>query len=259
MTEFEPKIVGFLCNWCSYAGADLAGVSRFQYPPNIRILRVMCSARVEPSIVMEMFLQGADGVFVGGCHLGDCHYIKGNYYAEKRMKLVRKLLEKSDLSPQRFRLEWVSASEGARFAGLMGDFTALIKEIGPSPVAGDDPDRKVMGSLFIARNILEDFRLRALVSKQVQLIEEGNVYGKKFEEEDLDNILYKAVDDEYNRAMILWSTKEEPLSVKAIAEATDIPPDQVLNEIANLRKRDLIRVDRIEGQSPLYASQGFEV
>jgi hypothetical protein len=208
---------------------------------------------------MEMFLQGADGVFVGGCHLGDCHYIKGNYHTEKRMKLVRKLLERSGLSRQRFRLEWVSASEGARFAGLMKDFTDLIREIGPSPVAGDDPDRKIMESLFISSNILQDFRLRALISKQVQLIEEGNVYGKKFEEEDLDNVLFKAVEDEFNRAMILWSTKGEALSVKAIAEATDIPPGSVLNEIANLRKRDLIKMDRIEGQSPLYVSQGFEV
>jgi hypothetical protein len=196
---------------------------------------------------------------VGGCHLGDCHYIKGNYYTEKRMKLVRGLLEKSGLSRQRFRLEWVSASEGARFAGLMKDFTDLIKEIGPSPVAGADPDRKKMESLFIARNILEDFRLRALISKQVELTEEGNVYGKKFTEDELDSVLFKAVDDEFDRAMILWSTRKEALSVKAIAEATDIPPGKVLNEIANLRKRDLIKLDRIDGQSPLYISEGIEV
>jgi F420-non-reducing hydrogenase iron-sulfur subunit len=259
LAEFEPKVVGFLCNWCSYAGADLAGVSRFQYPPNIRIVRVMCSARVEPSIIMEMFLQGADGVFVGGCHLGDCHYIKGNYFTEKRMKLVRRLLGRTGLSPQRFRLEWVSASEGARFAGLMKDFTDLIREIGPSPVSGDSPDLKDAQLLFIARNILEDFRLRALINKQLQLIEEGNVYGKKFTEEELDKILFKAMDDEFDRAMILWTSRAEPLSVKTIADMTDIPAGKVLNEIANLRKRDLIRLDRVEGQSPLYISQGFEV
>lgn len=259
MADFEPKIVGFLCNWCSYAGADLAGVSRFQYPTNIRVVRVMCSARVDPSIIMEMFLQGADGVFVGGCHIGDCHYITGNHYTEKRMKLVRKLLEKVGMSRQRFRLEWVSASEGVRFAGIMKDFVDLIKEIGPNPVAGDSPDIAKMENLFIAKNVLEDFRLRALVNKQVEFLEKGNVYGKKLDEEELDKILYDALDVEFDRAVILWTTRREPLSVRAISEATNIPPDRVLDEIANLRRRDLIKLDRIEGQSPLYISQGFEV
>jgi F420-non-reducing hydrogenase iron-sulfur subunit len=129
---FEPKIIAFLCNWCSYAGADLAGVSRYQYPTNTRTVRVMCSSRVDPVLIIEMLIHGADGVLVGGCHLGDCHYITGNYYTEKKIKLAKKLIEKSGLDPNRLRLEWVSASEGERFSKVVSDFVNEIKALGPS-------------------------------------------------------------------------------------------------------------------------------
>ncbi|MBI4286550.1 MAG: hydrogenase iron-sulfur subunit [Chloroflexi bacterium] len=131
---FEPKIVGFLCNWCTYAGADLAGVSRLQYPANVRVIRVMCSAAVDPVFVMKALLGGADGVFVGGCHLGDCHYTRGNYFTRRRVAMVKKLLEVIGLEPERLELEWISASEGARFAEAMRDFTQKIKALGPNPV-----------------------------------------------------------------------------------------------------------------------------
>ncbi len=136
METFEPKILGFLCNWCSYAGADLAGVSRFQYPPNIRIIRVMCSARVNPAFVLKALLSGIDGVLVGGCHPGDCHYIKGNYYTRRRMTALRRLLKIVGLEPDRVRLEWVSASEGMRFAQVVREFTETIKGLGPNPLKG---------------------------------------------------------------------------------------------------------------------------
>jgi F420-non-reducing hydrogenase iron-sulfur subunit len=133
--EFEPKIVGFLCNWCSYAGADLAGVSRIQYPPNIRIIRVMCSGRVDPAFVLEAFKDGADGVLVAGCHLpSDCHYLSGNFKAQRRIQLLKRVLEQFGIEPERLRLEWVSASEGDRFATVIKDMTEQIKKLGPSPV-----------------------------------------------------------------------------------------------------------------------------
>jgi F420-non-reducing hydrogenase iron-sulfur subunit len=133
--EFEPKIVGFLCNWCSYAGADLAGVSRIQYPPNIRIIRVMCSGRVDPAFVLEAFKNGADGVLVAGCHLpSDCHYLSGNFKAQRRITLLKKVLEQFGIEPERLRLEWVSASEGDKFATIIRDMTEQIKKLGPSPL-----------------------------------------------------------------------------------------------------------------------------
>jgi len=134
MTEFEPRIVGFLCNWCSYAGADLAGVSRIQYPPTLRIVRVMCSGRVDPIFIIEAFRSGADGVLVAGCHPGDCHYLAGNYKVQRRVVMLKRLLEQFGLEPERLRLEWVSASEGDRFATVIKDMTEEIKKLGPSPL-----------------------------------------------------------------------------------------------------------------------------
>jgi len=134
MTEFEPRIVGFLCNWCSYAGADLAGVSRIQYPPTLRIVRVMCSGRVDPIFIIEAFRSGADGVLVAGCHPGDCHYLAGNYKAQRRVVMLKRLLEQFGIEPERLKLEWVSASEGDRFATVIKDMTEEIKKLGPSPL-----------------------------------------------------------------------------------------------------------------------------
>lgn len=128
---FEPKIIVFACNWCSYAGADLAGVSRLQYPTNIRIVRVMCSGRVDPAFVLKAFLNGADGVMLAGCHPGDCHYLEGNLRAEERMKNMVEALKILGWEIDRFRLEWISASEGKRFAQVMTEFTKKIRELGP--------------------------------------------------------------------------------------------------------------------------------
>ncbi len=130
--EFKPKIIGFLCNWCCYGGADLCGVSRFQYPPYLRVIRVMCSGRVDLKFILQSFLEGADGVFVGGCHLNDCHYVtEGNYDALSMSKLCNFLLEHTGINPKRFRLEWVSAGEGSRFASIMNEFSMSIKQQGP--------------------------------------------------------------------------------------------------------------------------------
>jgi F420-non-reducing hydrogenase iron-sulfur subunit len=133
--EFEPKIIGFLCNWCSYAGADLAGVSRIQYPPNIRIIRVMCSGRIDPAFVLEAFKDGADGVLVAGCHLpSDCHYISGNFKAMRRINLLKRVLKDFGIEPERLRLEWVSASEGDKWAAVVRSMVEDLKKLGPSQV-----------------------------------------------------------------------------------------------------------------------------
>ena len=119
MAEFKPNIVSFLCNWCSYTAADLAGVSRLKYPPYIKVIRVMCSSRVDPVFILKSLLDGADGVLVGGCHPGDCHYQKGNYYARRKIALVKQLLKTLNLEPERVRLSWIGASEGPRFAEVL--------------------------------------------------------------------------------------------------------------------------------------------
>lgn len=129
--RFEPNIVAFLCNWCSYAGADLAGTSRLQYPANLRVIRVMCSGRVNPMFVVNAFMEGADGVLVGGCHPGDCHYDQGNYFARRRMLLLREVLEFVGIDPRRLSVTWVSASEGGNFAEVVRSVTEQVKSLGP--------------------------------------------------------------------------------------------------------------------------------
>jgi F420-non-reducing hydrogenase iron-sulfur subunit len=135
MSEYEPKIIGFLCNWCSYAGADLAGVSRFQYPTNLLVIRVMCSGRVHPSHILRAFKNGADGVLIAGCHTpNDCHYISGNFKAERRVTVLKNLLTQLGLEPERLRLEWISAAEGEKFSKTVKEMTENIRKIGPSPI-----------------------------------------------------------------------------------------------------------------------------
>ncbi len=131
LEEFEPNIIGFLCNWCSYAGADLAGTSRIQYPANIKIIKVMCSGRVNPMYVVNALQQGADGVLIGGCHPGDCHYQHGNLLARRRMAILKNLLEFIGIDSRRVRMTWVSAAEGRKFAEVIKEVTEEIKKIGP--------------------------------------------------------------------------------------------------------------------------------
>ncbi len=139
--SFEPKLVGFLCTWCSYTGADLAGTARTKYPPNLRVIRVMCSGRIDPNFVLQALAGGADGVLVCGCHPGDCHYSEGNYKCMRRLPITRRIVEGMGIDPRRVRLEWVSASEGNRFAAIVTEFTEQIRALGPLTLADWPFDR----------------------------------------------------------------------------------------------------------------------
>ena len=131
-SDWEPKILGFLCRWCSYAGADLAGTSRKKYPANIRIIKIPCSGRIDPLLVMRALRSGFDGVLVSGCHPGDCHYQTGNYRARRRIAITKKFLEFMGIEPERLQASWVSASEGGKFAEVVAEITADLKKIGPN-------------------------------------------------------------------------------------------------------------------------------
>lgn len=135
--EWSPVIVAFLCNWCSYAGADLAGTGRMQYPPTIRVIRVPCSGRVNPLYIIKALAEGADGVMVSGCHPGDCHYLTGNMYARRRFNVLKQLLRLSGFHPDRVQFTWVSASEGNRFVETVSEVTEIIKALGPNPMGGE--------------------------------------------------------------------------------------------------------------------------
>ena len=132
--DFEPRIVAFLCTWCTYAGADLAGTSRIQYPPNVRIIRLMCTGALDPLYVVRALTEGADGVLIGGCHRGDCHYLNGNYKARRRVAVLKTILDKTGLGKERVMLRWISASEGQKFAETVKDFVGRLKKLGPNPL-----------------------------------------------------------------------------------------------------------------------------
>jgi len=134
MDNFEPRIIAFLCNWCTYTAADLAGTSRIQYPPNIRVIRLMCSGALDPLYVTKALLEGADGVLIGGCHPGDCHYQSGNYKARRRIAILQTILEQVGFDPERVWLRWISASEGQRFAETVKEMVETLKQKGPNPL-----------------------------------------------------------------------------------------------------------------------------
>ncbi|MBD3253716.1 MAG: hydrogenase iron-sulfur subunit [Candidatus Lokiarchaeota archaeon] len=251
--SFEPKILGFLCNWCSYAGADLAGVSRIQYPPNIRVIRVMCSGRVDPEFIFQGFIAGIDGIIVMGCHPGDCHYLEGNYEAEQKFIMVKKFLEFVNFE-NRIRLEWVSASEGNRFAEIVTDFTSQIKNIGPSSLHGDRIDRNLLIKINAMKLAATSYRLRALVGRERALTEQENVYGELIPQEKFNNIFTQAIHDEYIRHRILLSLGKDPKSVKDLAIELEIDADDILDHILILKGRSQVNLDKIIGNSPIYTN-----
>ncbi|MBI4295129.1 MAG: hydrogenase iron-sulfur subunit [Chloroflexi bacterium] len=252
---FEPKVLAFCCNWCSYAGADLAGVSRTQYAHNARIIRTMCSGRIEPRFVLEGFLHKADGVLVLGCHLGDCHYTTGNYQAMNRMKVTRKLLEYAGIDSRRLALDWVSASEGSRFAELITGFVKQVKQLGPLGSVEEMSARELELALKAARAATETERLRWVTSKQAEFTDKGNIYGEVFTEHEINRMLEGVVADEVNVSKITLLLQEGPLSVKELAARTGLSPRSVLRYIAMLRRKQQVDLHSVRETSPLYVAR----
>ena len=247
--EFEPKILGFLCNWCSYAGADLAGVSRIQYPPNVRVIRVMCSGRVDPVFVFEALKIGIDGVIIMGCHPGDCHYISGNYEAEMKFDSIKKLLNHVGLA-DRVYLEWVSAAEGVRFGEVITNFTEKIQKLGKIPIK----EKNLLLDLNAMENAVSETRLRAFIGRKRKITEEGNVYEEKIPLADFEDKQDQAILDEYIRQKIQILLKTKSNSVKELAKVLNVDSSDVLAHIVVLKDRGLITMDRVDGYTPYYVS-----
>jgi len=253
-TDFEPKIVGFLCNWCSYAGADLAGVSRFQYPPHLRVIRVMCSGRVDPPLVIRAFSRGADGVMILGCHPGDCHYATGNYYARNRAQVLAQLFGEVGMDAGRFMLDWVSAGEGERFASLVSSFTDQVRglgALGSEFVSAGERDELPL-RLNAATHVVVGERVRWLMGRKREMLEKGDVYGRSVEAQEYDALLESCVTDEYLRNRLLLLTADQPLSVVEMARAIGVPPRQVLPHVMALEQGGLMAMVGIEGYTPTY-------
>ena len=241
--EFKPKILGFLCNWCSYAGADLCGVSRHQYPPTMKIIRVMCSGRVDLEFVLRAFSRGNDGVFIGGCWLGECHYItEGNYDALSVMHLGKKLLEHAGIHPDRLRLEWVSASQGARFAEVVTDFTTRLKEIGPLGDAEGMDDKTVKLKLEAITKLLPYIKLVEREKIRVRF-EDKRQYEEFFSSPKMKALFEDLIAEKLAISQIMVLLKGQALSTGEIAENLRMTASDVSKHLSTSARQRLIRFD----------------
>lgn len=241
--NFKPRIIGFLCNWCCYGGADLCGVSRFQYPTYLRVIRVMCSGRVDLKFVIRALSNGADGVFVGGCHLNDCHYnTEGNYDALIMTATGKKLLKGIGINPSRFRLEWVSAGEGIRFAEIMNDFSEKVRQLGPLG-ADEGIDKNGLGVKLdaIARlvpyiKLVERKWMRMLVRSEAE-------YEKFITGGEFDRLYAETIGNKLAMSRILSLLRKSPLSTEEIAVALEMSPTDVSKHINTSSRHGFVKYD----------------
>jgi len=245
--NFEPKILSFLCNWCAYAGADLAGISRFQYPPNTRVIRVMCSGRVDPVFIPKAFLAGYDGVMILGCHPGDCHYLTGNYQAEKKINLTRKLLNMAVIDSERLLLDWVSAGEGERFSQVVRQFIEKIRSIGPFPL-----DQEMKGKLQAVRASLDGEKIRWMVGKGPELMEMENVYKERVPKERLEELIEATIRDELIKNRIIQLVEIKPITATDISQTLNLKLKDTLSYLVSLVGEGKIGFHPSEEKVPKY-------
>jgi len=218
----------------------------------------MCVGRIDPAIVLETFAKGADGVLVIGCHPPDCHYIEGNLQAERKIKMLKKLISLTGLKPERLRLEWAYASEIERFAKIIDDFRNQVTALGPSPLTRERPDTNILLNIEAAKAVAEDFRLRVLVGRERELTEKENVYGEQISQEEFDVLLHEIIEADFIRHKIHLLTKEKPMSIKEIAAITNMKPALVLRHIVNMRRKGMVTLDHVERTTPLYKALGVQ-
>ena len=246
--NFQPKILSFLCNWCAYAGADLAGISRFQYPPNTRVIRVMCSGRVDPAFIPKAFLIGYDGVMILGCHPGDCHYISGNYQAEKKINITKKLLEMAGIGTERLLLDWVSAGEGERFSQVVRKFVEKIQSLGPFPIT-----EETKALLKAIQSSLEGEKIRWILGKGPELMEKENVYHEHVPKDRLDHIIETTIRDEFIKNRIMTLLESKSLSAFEISRALNLIMRETLSYLVSLVSEGKVGFDPSEeGKIPKY-------
>jgi F420-non-reducing hydrogenase iron-sulfur subunit len=246
--NFEPKILSFLCNWCAYTGADLAGISRFQYPPNTRVIRVMCSGRVDPAFIPQAFLAGYDGVMILGCHPGDCHYLSGNVQAENKMRLTRKLFETAGIGTERILLDWVSAGEGERFAQVTSQFVEKTRGLGPLP-----RDQEMKGKLQAIQASLGGEKIRWMAGKGPELLEGENVYGERLPAERIEEVVEGTIREEFIKNCILRLVETGSLAAGEISETLNLKLKETLIYLTSLVGEGKIGFDPAEeGKIPRY-------
>jgi len=241
--KFEPTILGFLCNWCCYAGADLAGVSRYQYPPNMRVIRLMCSGRVDPAHIFRAFSTGQDAVFIGGCHINDCHYVtEGNYDTLSMVYICKKLMEHIGLNPERLRLEWVSAGEGINFAHIMNEFVPLIEKLGPLG-QGEGMDKQELKFKLEAVTKLIPY-IKLVQSERLRVsVRTEEAYNQFFTGEEFIRLFNELIADQLIKSQIVLLLREKPLSTGEISETLGLKPSEVARHMIGSSRQGLVRYD----------------
>lgn len=241
---FKPSIVGFLCNWCCYAGADLCGVSRLQYPAYIRIIRLMCTGRVDPAFILRALENGADGVYVGGCWPGECHYnTEGNYHALGMVRLTKKLLEWIGVSPERLRLEWVSASEGIRFASVMNEFGTQIEQLGPLGRSEGINENALRLKLEAVKNLLPYIKLVERERMRVVPFDSVEEYDAFFASDDMDRLYRELIADKLATSEMMLVLKEGPRSHGEISQLLGLEQDEVARLVSTSVRQGLVKLD----------------
>ncbi len=242
--EFKPTIVGFLCNWCCYGGADLAGVSRFQYPPYLRVIRLMCSGRVDLSFIFRTLAKKADGVFIGGCHLNDCHYNpEGNYDAMGNVLMAKRILEQLGVNPERLRLEWVSAGEGTRFAEVITEFSAKVKSLGPLGSAEGIPVAELSSRLQTAEELVPYIKLVERERFRVPVRTEQG-YRDFFGSEAFDGLFNDLILDKLVMSRIMGFVRQQPVQAMDIQAKLKLEPSEVARHLQHLTERGLVKFDQ---------------
>ncbi|MEM3627808.1 MAG: hydrogenase iron-sulfur subunit [Candidatus Bathyarchaeia archaeon] len=240
----SSKIVCFMCNWAFC-------LEEMEIPKNVNIARVMCIGRLDPTIVLDVLAKGADGVLMIGCKPPDCHYIEGNLQAERAVKLLKKLVSLAGLEPERVRLEWYTPLEGKSFIQHLKELNTVITALGESPIKAS-PESELMLNILAAKNAASNFRLRVLLGRERELTESVNVYGEKISQEEFDFLMDEIVKEEFLRHKIHLLTKTKPLSVKELAKALGVKPADVLKQIVNMRRKNMITIERFMETTPLY-------
>jgi F420-non-reducing hydrogenase iron-sulfur subunit len=241
--NYQPKMIGIVCNWCCYGGADLCGVSRFQYPPHIRLIRVMCSARVDLLHIIRAFSNGIDGIFIGGCHLCDCHYVtQGNFNAFSMVQVCKKLLERIGINPERLRLEWVSAGEGIRFANFMNEYSAEVAKLGPIGKAEGIDDKTLAFRLEAIKKIVPYTKLVLTQRLRVHDRTEEAYHGF-FSSDEFNSLFEELIADKLAISQITSLLGEQPLSTGEIADSLGLSPSEVARHMVGSSRQGLVRYD----------------
>ncbi len=241
--NFQPKMIGIICNWCCYGGADLAGVSRFQYPTHIRLVRVMCSARVDLMHILRAFTNGTDGIFIGGCHLCDCHYVtSGNFNAFAMVQVCRKILEHIGVNPERLRLEWVSAGEGIRFANFMNEYSAELTKMGSLGKAEGIDDKVLAFKLEAVKKLIPYIKL--VLTQRLHVADRTEeAYQKFFTSDEFERLFEELIVDKLTISQIMLLLRERSLSGGEIAEILDLSPSELSSHLKVSAKQGLVRYD----------------